>query len=339
MKKISRKPVWILSLALLVPAGGAAAQPNPGDDAQRVRDLFKKGETAYRAGKKQEAYEAYLAAWNVHKSFDIAANLAVVELDLGKSADAANHVSYAIQNFPPSVPAKTARELEDLLKTAESGAGALAILVDKPGAGVLVDASVVGASPLAGPFYVAPGSHTVQARLTGFVTASAQASVVKGVTATVKLELLAEALPPPRITTPPPPPSTDRIGVGWFVAGAALAAGGIGLGVGSTLASNAHASDYAANSAKLGGGGACAPPRDASADCMGLRDSATQRDNWRGLAIAAYVGGGAVGLATAGLWIWDASRSPDRGDHDRAGLRVIPRVVGGYQGLLLEGGF
>jgi tetratricopeptide (TPR) repeat protein len=95
--------VVLLSTTLLT--GGLAhseATPTGADASQNADDLFRAGKVAYKAGKLQEAYEAYRAAWRLKRTYDIAANLANAESQLGKTRDAAEHLAFCIRNFPPT---------------------------------------------------------------------------------------------------------------------------------------------------------------------------------------------------------------------------------------------
>ncbi len=86
--------------------------------------------------------------------------------------------------------------------------GELTVNVDDSGAEVFIDASSEGISPLSGPVYVAPGSHTVEARKGG-KTVSAQINAVAGRQQNATLTFQPKAAPPKAAPLPVPPPSEE----------------------------------------------------------------------------------------------------------------------------------
>src|SRR5687768_5983009 len=87
-----------LSSAVLC-ARPALAQPTLDAVSERANNLFKKGKQAYEEGKDQESYRLLREAWSLRKSSVIAANLALIETELGKYRDAAEHYSFALKNL------------------------------------------------------------------------------------------------------------------------------------------------------------------------------------------------------------------------------------------------
>src|SRR5262249_51645938 len=110
MSKPIRSLVAAVLLAAMTASGdaladGADTSAEASPEAQaKSRELFRKGFKAYSQGKKQEAFEAFLGAWQLQKSFDVAGNLANVELELEppKFRDAAEHAAFALGHLPPA---------------------------------------------------------------------------------------------------------------------------------------------------------------------------------------------------------------------------------------------
>src|SRR5262245_9046475 len=106
-------------------AFGVALSPDAAAQPEKSRELFRKAMKEYEQGKTREAYEDYRAAWEAQKSYDIAGNLANVEVELARYRDAAEHATYALANFPPVGTEKARQILQDLLKEARSKIGTI----------------------------------------------------------------------------------------------------------------------------------------------------------------------------------------------------------------------
>lgn len=130
------------------------------DEANR---LFFEGREHHRQGRIEPAYAAYHRAWILKQSFDIAGNLAQVEVLLGLVPDAAEHFRFALSNLPlewtPELESVAAR-LRKQFEAARAQVGALEI--DAPaGTEVVVNQRPVGRAPLGLPVFVEPGARTV----------------------------------------------------------------------------------------------------------------------------------------------------------------------------------
>lgn len=77
------------------------AQPTQ-DPNQRATELYKKGNEFYDKGKFADAEMMYRAAFELRQTFEIAGNLGDVEMIQGKPREAAEHLSMALREFPPS---------------------------------------------------------------------------------------------------------------------------------------------------------------------------------------------------------------------------------------------
>src|SRR5262245_16368476 len=101
-----------------LPASSSAAS-----DEKKADELFLKGKTLYANGKLEEAYQAYKAAFESKKRYDIAGNLGNVAHELGKMRDAAEYLAYCIANFPANAPAEKRAALAGLLGDARKSVG------------------------------------------------------------------------------------------------------------------------------------------------------------------------------------------------------------------------
>ena len=89
----------LVALLAVSPVAGAS----PGDDdatSQRLADLYKRANALYGQKSLAEAEGLYLEAWNLKKTYDVACNLGALELDLGKLREAAEHLAFALREFP-----------------------------------------------------------------------------------------------------------------------------------------------------------------------------------------------------------------------------------------------
>src|SRR5262249_18342779 len=133
----------------------------------------------------QEAEAAYLKAWAIMHSFDIAANLGEVELRLDKPRQAAEMLSFALRTAPPSAKPGQRERIQHFLEEAQQKVFALYHSVSPKGARVLVDGVAVDASLLgdatkdptkeergAGAIYLDPGDHKYEVMLEGYTPRS-----------------------------------------------------------------------------------------------------------------------------------------------------------------------
>src|SRR5262249_29413121 len=128
------------------PATAHAAQ-SPADEA---RALFDRGVVAHDAGKLLAAERLFSAAWGFQRSWDIAANLGIVERKLQKHAAAAEHLAFALAALPPSESEKTRVAIARELAAAASKVGKITIRSDVAGAVVRVGGKIRGTTPLEG---------------------------------------------------------------------------------------------------------------------------------------------------------------------------------------------
>jgi hypothetical protein len=71
-------------------------------DAQRAAELVAGAKAARAAGDVHQALRAFRDAWELTKTPEIAANLAVVEASFGHHRDAAEHFQFALAHLPPT---------------------------------------------------------------------------------------------------------------------------------------------------------------------------------------------------------------------------------------------
>jgi len=338
--------VMVGALCAALSAGApASAADAPADAAvAQQRALYERGNKLYDEKKWREAEAAYLEAWAIKQSYDLAANLADVELELGKTRDAAEHLAYALRAFPvggkPALRQALAKRFEEIRQLV----GSVRVEVGKPGAEVLVDGRSIGYAPIEDDVFVEPGARVVEARLEGYAAARETIAAGKGTRHEVRLTLArAEPVkgdaagpvggPGGRGAAMPQDAGPSWV---WIGAGAAATAVLAGTGVVFAMVSGGKASDAdAARGDLLGRGGPEACRSGAFApgceDLQGLNDGS---DTFRNLAVGSFLGAGIVGVATAAYALW-----PRAGASAPAGLRIAPAVGGGGRGVVVTGTF
>ncbi|AUX20260.1 hypothetical protein SOCEGT47_007260 [Sorangium cellulosum] len=345
-----RSLALLLSAATLIAAPGvAAAQPAApqetsasGDAAKRADALVDKAKRLYLGGKYEEAEATLMSAWELNPTFDVAYNLGNTKYQLKKHREAAQYLSFALRNWPllKSV-AKLKPTAEQRLAESRAQVGAVTVAVSAVGAEVLVDGQVVGRAPLEGELFVEPGEHQVEARLQGYAPASQTVRVAKGGTAEVSLTMapvqreaqevasganaeagdgaLGARAGAPVAEQPPTGPGepaalpAERSWVPVIALGAASVVG-LGVGIGTTVASN-NASDDAhqQSAAIIHGRGQCVKPEPSwIGRCEQVRSDASRADTLGNVARVAYIASGVFAVAAATYVLWP---KPEASDH------------------------
>jgi hypothetical protein len=185
--------------AVLCMAPPAAAQ----DDVTltMARERFKEGVTYFDKKDFAKARVAFLQAYALKKHPAVLLNLAQSELRSGHEADAAQHFSQYLREHKDASEAER-QGAETGLTAAKALVAEVALEVDASGAEVYVDGDAVGSTPLAGPLFLAPGSHRIQVRKEGKTTNS-DVAVAAGQSTKFSVKLAAP------VAAAPPATSTD----------------------------------------------------------------------------------------------------------------------------------
>jgi hypothetical protein len=238
------------------------------DDAaiQMARERFQEGVKYYDQKQYDKARAAFLQAYALKKHHAVLLNLAQSELRSNHEADSAKHFAQYMREAKDASPAEKT-EAEKGLAAAKVSVAEVTLNVP-PDADVFVDGNAEGRSPLPGAIYLAPGTHSFEARKDG-KTATASLAATAGQVTSVDLSFgggtpPAGAPPPgtPAGTEPPGPagpgPGMEGGAQGGFVAdtgggrqgfipwfvdhklawvGAGLAVVGLGVGISFALQS------------------------------------------------------------------------------------------------------
>lgn len=211
----------IVSLLLLA-ALTAAAPVLAGE----IDEAFTQGTAALEAGKHEDALRSFLTVWKVRKTYDVAANLAQAEVQLGKHRDAAEHLSFALRNFPVTGKAALREQMEAMLAEEKKQVVTLVVRVDVDNAEVSVQGRPAGTAPIAEELFADAGMVTVEAGAAGYEPVKQTFEGKKGEARTVELKMVRKETPQERSVLGP---------------AIAFGAGGVGLVVGAVAAGVAAA--------------------------------------------------------------------------------------------------
>ena len=309
--------------ALLYPATASAAPDDTSPQGQ-----YRKAHEAIEAKNWEEARKLLLDLWGQQRTYDVGSSLVFVEYQLQHYARAATFAQFAIQNAPPIERPEEIDRLRKALEELKQRVGSVSVIVNRPGADVLVDGDAVGTSPLSGEVYVDVGPHHVEARLPGSVPVSERLDALAGEEYRVELNLAPSSEEPAKASSPtasapvdsaPAPVEPKRSYTPAIVAasigGAALIGGVVSLVVSANRDAQARE-----ELDELSGLNPCGQGIDSSraARCDEIAKKADSAETFRALG---FVGLGAALAAGAVTYVlWPSSTS------ERVGAAVVPSV-------------
>lgn len=296
--------------------------------------LYDQGTAAYKEQKWPEARAAFLAAWALEKHWQIAANLADAEIQVGRHREAAEHAFF----YRQKAPADRHERAEALLAKAKARVVTLRIETDPPGADVWIDGQPAGRTPLAEPFFLEPGKHTVTARMASRPEAAVTLDKGAGTEEVVRLEVKAAQI----VTPPPPPPPAPKSMVPAYVLGGA---GIAGLVVGATLTGVAYsdASQARAQAPRDAQGALLCSTRGPEydrgganqAECNDLRSLSATASDTANAGLGLMIAGGVLGAGAGVYFLW--AKAPVGGG--RPATAIVPVVGSTGGGVIWQGSF
>ncbi len=320
---IVRRAIWSTALALSCASWGGPVQAQGESGAAPATDQqFAAGQAAFDRGDYAAARLAYLNVWTRGRTYDVAANLGQAELEMGLFRDAAEHLSYAIANAPPSVPAETRDAMRAMLEQAKQEVAVLGIEGLPDGAEVLVDGRAVGNAPFDGDLYLEPGKHVVEVNLGGQRPEQRELTGIKGERHSIVFS------PPPGAQVagtgadrggdagaqPGEPASADSSGPSWVpvAVGGTITALGLVGGIGYALAASSKRDDRDAQLDALGGSSACGSGTVFRDECAAIDQLDADANQYGNLAVAGFVTAGVAGVATAAYLLWPRESSSEQ---------------------------
>lgn len=306
-----------LALTLVTLGAGAAAQ-----SAEDVESLHRRGVALREEGRPAEALEAFRRAHALHPEPRSLVRMALAEAELGRWAEADEHLSAAVESTGDRFVRQHRRDLDAELAGIRGHVGRLDVQSSTPG--VVIALNGGDATPLpASPLRVAEGALNLELRAPGCETVRRSLTVVPRGTAQVIVQLECHAAAPaapaaPVVAVAPPPapvvtpvartvaapvrPASSGGGMrtaAWVTAGAAVVF--VGLGATATLLGASAAARWNDDATCLANG------LSRGQNCGGDRDTA---DLMGPLAIGGFVAGGALAVTSAILFVASSSRRP-----------------------------
>lgn len=317
MRRLAFLAATFVAMALVTPAHA--------DDTARAKELYEMGNKLYDEQKWAEAEAAYQSAWNLRKSFDLAGNLGDVEMQLGQYRDAAEHLSYAYDEFPTGGKPEVREALGKRIEEARLQVGVLRIKTNVIGARLYVDGKLIGQSPLENGVFVDLGQRVIEARLDGHDDVLQTIDVTKGSVQDIELKVV------PKVVGGPSSGNPKRIAI--IAIGAGLAAAGIGTGIGLWAAAAGKTTDADGLRTGLKQGDCPGTAPDAQAKCTSLKSTLQDHDTYFNIGTGVFATGLVLGAGTLVYIVMTKKNSTN------VGFEVIPIVASTVAGISVSGRF
>jgi hypothetical protein len=212
------------------PAGGApkagvsgGSVPTEADHAgEEASNHFKRGLQLFDEGDYTLALVEFERAYQLAPNYRALYNIALVDMQLGRYADAARTLDQYVHDGGEAIAAPRRAEVTKMLGELRLRTATVDISLNVATAEVTLDGKTVDPSRLRGPMVIDAGEHTLRATAQGFLPKDRTVTLAGGDRASVRLDLEAFAQAHPGPEGPP-----RSRGVFWpgFVATGALAAG------------------------------------------------------------------------------------------------------------------
>ncbi|WP_272826249.1 hypothetical protein [Sorangium sp. Soce836] len=314
------------------PSEAASARSAEADEA------FARGERARRAGRWEEAEAAYRAAWQADPRPELAGELGLAELALGRLRDAAEHLGASLL-YPETLAPAARRRFSEGLRRAEREVSSATVAVSRPEAEVFIDGRRIGRGQATYFVYLDPGRHEARGKLEGYIDEVYPFEAQRGRESMIGLHLQPKPPPPPaapvapvRAAAAPAAASGPAAGTVFRIGGLALAAAGVALGAGLSVEASARGDEAAAleeGIRRRGGPAACLYDEHTAA-CGELGDKRRARDTLETAAWASFVGAGFVGAVALSSFWW--APAPGTG-----AVRAVPLATAKGGGVLVVG--
>lgn len=319
-----------------------------GDAAARVRQLVRDGEQAFQAGQLERARTLLQQAWALRNSYDIAATIGQIDLELGRYAEAATYLRFSLDNFAPTESDSALEHVKQGFAQAKGRVTTLRVKVDRDGAVIRVDGELVGKSPLREVF-VTPATHVVEVELDG---QRAQRTVAGRPGEEVSVQLALGSRGPVRASPAPAAspgtaehdagaePLARRNPVPWIIGSVATLAG-VTAGVILTVRADETERELAglrSQTASVGPGACNNPPSTLAALCTRQADAAERYDRERNWSTISFAVAGAAALGTLGYVLWMPGADSGRANSRRPTGPALHASAGPGQGALWVSG-
>ncbi len=239
---------WLLGcvVAFAGPASGAPQEPGEGtvspttpgaeDPLAEAGRRFDQGVAYVAEGRFEAAMAEFLRAYEISGEWSVLYNLGQVSASLGRNADAFDYFTRYLAQGGEEIDGTRRAEVEGALRELEPRVAHLVIDADIAGAVVFVDGKERGATPLAGPVVVEPGSHVVEVRDERLAGGRERREIILagGLTETVRVAVDVPVVPPAGGGEPPREEEEESIASAWWfwtIIGAVVVGGAVTAGV------------------------------------------------------------------------------------------------------------
>jgi PEGA domain len=295
------------------------------EDPARAKELYDMGNKLYDEQKWAEAEAAYQSAWNHRKSYDLAGNLGDVEMQLGQYRDAAEHLSYAYDEFPTGGKPEVREALAKRIDEARQHIGVLKIKTNVIGARLYVDGKIVGQAPLEKGVFVDIGKRVIEARIDGHDDVLRTIDVTKGSQQEIDFQLVAK--------TGGASSSGNGLRIALLAIGGGLATVGVVAGIGLWADASGRTTE-AGNLRKDLNPGACpGTTADVMEKCSSLKSTLQAHDSLFDAGMGLFATG--LGLAGVTVVYFVASKKKT----SLMGFEATPVVAPTFAGMTMTGRF
>jgi hypothetical protein len=198
----------LVTCAFLLAPGAARAE----DDATTTiaRERFKEGVQYFDQKQYDKSRAAFLQAYALKRHPAVLLNLAQSELRSGHEADAAKHFAQYLREAKDATDSER-QSAESGLSASKAVVAEVTVTVDEEGAAVSIDGTSEGQTPLPGPVYLSPGSHTITAKKEGReVSAEVKATAGQSGSTSLRFKKAAGAATPPAADADPAPKTEKK---------------------------------------------------------------------------------------------------------------------------------
>lgn len=266
----------------------------------------------------EDCRASFLAAWNIHRNYQVAGNLALCEAKLGRNADAAEHAAFFLHEMPPTAPADRKASAEALFKEIRPKVAELSIRVNKSGAEVFLDGRSIGHAPLAASVFVEPGDRKVEARF-GDAMARNTVSAKGGGTHEVALTFEEAKPPQPRSALP-----------AFILGGAAVVAAGVGIGLNVAAQDGDRAAKGTFDDIRSKAGTCVDGAPNYDARCGDLLARTRGNDVMSRTSVGLFIGAGALAGGAVLYWLWPGAAPVKLGASVQPGTAASVRLSGSF---------
>ncbi len=319
-RPVHQTALLVLALSTAATSSAIATASDQASAGALAVSFYQQGNVEFEKKNWPAAEAAYLKAWALNRTFDVAANLGEVEFHLGKWRNAAEYLDYSLRTAPPSSKPAQRERTTHFFEEVKDKVGVLHLHGNVEGATVSINGKSLVADDVGHDVFVDAGPMTVVAKRPGYTEARASVDVKPGATSDVALNI-------------EPLPQETKSAIPLILLSAASAAG-LGVGIAMTVVSNGKSTDAVAQRTKiLQDGGQCVKPGSAFVGACGEMKGALETlDSTATAARIAYVASGvlAIGAITYALL-------PQPKPASTGWVRAVPSIGSSGGGIVVLG--